>query len=103
MATLKTTIFIIFVLYISCTLFANIFGVQADASCLTKRECELRCSDDEAQCILGQCQCPHLKVEIEPTKAIRCKTDRDCPDSHQCPKDYYYACLNNGECTCISI
>ncbi|VYS48359.1 unnamed protein product [Arabidopsis thaliana] len=103
MATLKTTIFIIFILYISCTMFVNIFRVQADASCLTTKECVVRCSDEDAQCIHGECHCPHLKVDIEPTKAIRCKTDLDCPDPHRCPKYDYYACLNNRECTCISV
>ncbi|CAH8254771.1 unnamed protein product [Arabidopsis lyrata] len=102
MAALKTTIFIIFGFYLSCTLLVGIFGVQAKL-CKTDEECDRRCQDVGAKCILGICHCSRLKVETEPTKARRCKTDSDCPDSHQCLKDYYYACLNNGECTCISV
>lgn len=69
-------------LQLTGTLLVNIFGVQGDASCSTTKECVLRCSDEDAQCIDGECHCPHLKLEIEPTKAIQCKTDSDCTDSH---------------------
>ncbi|KAG7578220.1 hypothetical protein ISN45_Aa03g024280 [Arabidopsis thaliana x Arabidopsis arenosa] len=102
MAALKTTILIIFGFYLSCMLLVGIFGVQVE-SCRTDEECRLLCSDESAECILRVCNCTKLKVETEPTKAKRCKTDRDCPVSHPCPKDYYYACLNNGECTCIAV
>ncbi|XP_010479136.1 PREDICTED: defensin-like protein 289 [Camelina sativa] len=102
MAASKTTIFIIFVLCLSCTLLANIIGVQADdISCKTTKECVVQCSEEDAKCIDRKCHCPHPTVEIEPTNK-RCKKDSDCPSTHPCPKDYYYACVT-GECTCIAV
>ncbi|XP_024004250.1 defensin-like protein 291 [Eutrema salsugineum] len=86
MAASKTTIFIVFLLYLSCALLVSPSGIQAHRSCRN-----------------GHCICERLKAEIEPTKTIRCKTDRDCPDSRKCPiKDYYYSCLH-GECTCRTV
>ncbi|CAE6000621.1 unnamed protein product [Arabidopsis arenosa] len=82
MAASKTTIFIVFVLCLSCTLVVNISGIQATAPSSTSKE--------------------SLTAEIELTNGERCKTDNDCPQSHPCPKEFYYACLL-GECTCIAI
>lgn len=65
-------------------LLVTLSGIQAN--CSTSKECA-------------------LKAEIEPTNVRHCKTDKDCPNDshHRCGKDFYYACLNNGECTCISV
>ncbi|ESQ29145.1 hypothetical protein EUTSA_v10023994mg [Eutrema salsugineum] len=103
MAASKTTIFIVFLLYLSCALLVSPSGIQAHRSCRSAKDCIVLCQGAVAGCVDGHCICERLKAEIEPTKTIRCKTDRDCPDSRKCPiKDYYYSCLH-GECTCRTV
>ncbi|KAL0867234.1 hypothetical protein Bca101_046352 [Brassica carinata] len=106
MASSKTTIFIVFIFCFSCTLLVSVSGQAKGSSCSTSTDCELLCFRETGrgrhECVLGKCICLEKKTETELAKTIRCKTDRDCPDSRECPKDYFYACLV-GKCTCIII
>ncbi|CAH2061600.1 unnamed protein product [Thlaspi arvense] len=165
MAASKALVFIVFVLYLSCTLLVSLSGIQARRSCrlaadcvvlcrrriegcvdgkcvcewakpeteLTKtirskkesertllvsvsgnqsnkpycstsKDCDyLQCTRGRAECVDENCICGWSKPEIELTnKTIKCKRDSECPDSRECPKDYYYSCLH-GECTCIAV
>lgn len=55
--------------------------------CWTSLDCEKLCQGPAKGCEEGKCICEKLKVEIEPIKTISCKTDRDYPDSRECPKN----------------
>ncbi|ESQ46047.1 hypothetical protein EUTSA_v10000382mg [Eutrema salsugineum] len=108
MAASKTAIFIVFVVYLSCILLVSVSGTEAGKKvhkpCSTDRDCDSQCfgglGGPHGTCLFGECEC--IEAETEVTKPIPCKRDSDCPDSRECPKDYYYSCLH-GECTCISV
>ncbi|CAH2061599.1 unnamed protein product [Thlaspi arvense] len=102
MATSKTSVLIVFVLYLSGTLLVSLSGIQAHISCMTADDCSVLCRGEFEGCVDGNCVCDWVKPETELTKTIRCKKDSECPDSRECPKDYYYSCLH-GECTCIAV
>ncbi|CAH2061601.1 unnamed protein product [Thlaspi arvense] len=103
MAASKTSVFIVFVLYLSCTLLVSLSGTQARRSCRVAADCLVLCRRQIEGCVDGKCVCEWGKPpETELTKTIRCKKDSECPDSRECPKDYYYSCLH-GECTCIAV
>ncbi|KAL1208175.1 Defensin-like protein [Cardamine amara subsp. amara] len=103
MASSKTKIFIIFILYFSCISLVSISGIRVNPSCTGSKECELQCSNENAQCLAGMCHCSSLKAEMELTNTITyCDTDKDCPDPRECPKNFYSACLH-GECMCTPV
>ncbi|CAN8270730.1 unnamed protein product [Cochlearia groenlandica] len=102
MAASKSTILFVFVLYFSCIFLARLSGIEAHYSCKRAKDCEVLCQGKVDGCVDNKCVCEWRKTETELTKTIRCKTDSDCPDSRECPKDYYYSCLH-GECTCIAV
>ncbi|XP_010479139.1 PREDICTED: defensin-like protein 289 [Camelina sativa] len=102
MAASRTTMIIIFVLCLSCTLLVNIFGVQTnDASCKTTKECVVRCSDEDAKCIShGECHCPLLKVNIFGVhfNDASCLTTNECVV--RCSDENAKCIRTHGECQC---
>ncbi|KAF3571140.1 hypothetical protein F2Q69_00060826 [Brassica cretica] len=103
----KTTLLILFALFLSYILLVSVPGVEAQliVPCKTSpAECKsMRCSNGSAQCVNRQCHCASVKwvYPMTTNTPVSCKTIFDCAASHQCP-DNVYACIE-GKCICLPL